>query len=206
MDITAAVEAVARHMGNEEATDPRGSISNILRRAKPPPPNLEKDERAAIKALKEDKNITILPADKGNATVIMDTLQYVEKVKNLLTEPVYEKVKKDPTQTTEKRVLKEIQEMERRKLIPKDLRKRLKPVASKSPKLYVLPKIHKPQVPLRPIVSCIGSPTYHLANYITSLISPLVGRTSSFIMNSQHFTESIMNIRTTYFRHEGEYY
>ena len=114
MDIAAAVETVTRHMGNEEATDLRGSICNILRRAKPPPPNLKKDEKAAIKALKEDTNITILPADKGTATVVMDTSQYVEKVNNLLMEPVYEKVKKDPTQATEKRVLKEIREMERK--------------------------------------------------------------------------------------------
>ena len=191
MDIAAAIEAVARRMVNEEAADLRGSVRNILKKAKLPPPNLQKDERAAIKALKEDKNITILPADKGNATVVMDTSQYVEKVKDLLTEPVYEKVKKDLTPATERRVLKEIWEMERRKLTPKDLGKRLKPVASK---LYGLPKIHKPQVPLRPIVSCIGSLTYHLAKYITSLISPLVGQTSSFIMNSQHFTESITDI------------
>ena len=91
-------------------------------------------------------------------------------------------------------MLKEIREMERRELISKDIGKRLKPVASKPPKLYGLPKIHKPQVPLRPIVSCIGSPTYHLTKYITSLIPPLVGQTSSFIMNSQPFTKSITDI------------
>lgn len=102
MDIVSAIEAVARSMVNEEAADLQGSVHNILRGAKPPPPNLKKDERATIKALKEDKNITVLPADKGNAAVVMDTSQYVEKVKDLLTEPVYEKVKKDPTPATEK--------------------------------------------------------------------------------------------------------
>ena len=31
------------------------------------------------------------------------------------------------------------------------------------PRLYGLPKIHKEDVPLRPIVSAIGSPTYNLS-------------------------------------------
>ena len=62
----------------------------------------------------------------------------------------------------------------------------LKPTASRPPKLYGLPKIHKPHVPLHPIISCIGFPTYHLSKYITSLISPLAGQTSSFIISRTH--------------------
>ena len=45
---------------------------------------------------------------------------------------------------------------------------RPKPAASRCPKLYGVSKIHKPEVPLRPIVSCIGSPIYQLAKHITS--------------------------------------
>ena len=43
------------------------------------------------------------------------------------------------------------------------------------------------------IVLCIGSPNYHLANTST-LISPLVGKTPSFIKNSQRFGEIAKNI------------
>ena len=50
-------------------------------------------------------------------------------------------------------------------------------------------EIHKPGVPLRPIVSCIGSPSYQLSKYITSLISPLAGGTDSHVKNSKHFVE-----------------
>ena len=55
------------------------------------------------------------------------------------------------------------------------------------PRIYRLPKIHKPQVPLRPIVSCIGAPSYKLSKYIASVISPLAGKTSSHVLNSKHF-------------------
>ena len=45
---------------------------------------IDKDERTALKTLRQDETITILPADKGNATVVMDTEEYKQKVKSLL--------------------------------------------------------------------------------------------------------------------------
>ena len=102
----------------------------------------------------------------------MNAGEYEEKVKNLLEDPVNKKVKRDPTATTERRVLKEVRELEKEELIPKKLGTQLKPSASVPPKLYGLPKIHKPEISLRPIVSSIGSPTYQLAKYVTTLITP----------------------------------
>ena len=67
-------------------------------------------------------------------------------------------MKKDLTPTNERRVLQEIRELEKKDLIPRNMAMRLKPSASKPPKLYGFPKIHKPQVPLHLIVSCINSP------------------------------------------------
>ena len=45
-----------------------------------PPFNLYKEERAALKTLRQDKNIIILQVDKGNVTVVMRTEQYKEKI------------------------------------------------------------------------------------------------------------------------------
>ena len=68
---------------------------------------------------------------------------------------------------------------------------RLRPSQSKPPRFYGLPKIHKPNTPLRPIVSAIGSPTYSLAKFVTTIISPLTGKTLSHVKNAKHFTEMI---------------
>ena len=194
MDIAASVEVTARTLDTEEASELRGSVCSILKRAKPPPPNLSNDERRALKTLKQDQDVVFLPADKGNITVVMDSVQYEEKIKNLLDDPVYLKVKRDPTAATERKVLKEIRRLEKEDLIPKKLGTTLKPSASTTPKLYGLTIIHKPEVPLRPIVSCIGSPTYQLAKHLTTLITSLNGQTPSFIMNSQHFVESVKHM------------
>jgi len=41
----------------------------------------------------------MLPANKGNTTVIMDTSDYKKKMKNLLSNKAYKKIDKEPTNT-----------------------------------------------------------------------------------------------------------
>ena len=45
------------------------------------------------------------------------------------------------------------------------------------PRFYGLPKIHKPGIPLRPIVSFVNSPTYAISGYLARILSPVVGNT-----------------------------
>ena len=45
---------------------------------------MSKGERQALGNLAKNKDIAILPADKGKATVIMDTEDYELKVKEML--------------------------------------------------------------------------------------------------------------------------
>ena len=58
----------------------------MLKSAKVPEQNVTKEERQAIKTLKKNKDIMILPADKGKSTVVMDTMDYEEKVINMLAD------------------------------------------------------------------------------------------------------------------------
>ena len=67
-------------------------------------------------------------------------------MKSLLGDPTYSKVKTDPTPATERKVLKEVRQLEQEGLIPSDLGRMLKPNASVPPKLYGLPKIHQPDI------------------------------------------------------------
>ncbi len=45
---------------------------------------LPKVERVALRTLKADRDIVIVPADKGRSTVILDRADYVQKAKVLL--------------------------------------------------------------------------------------------------------------------------
>ena len=69
----AAVESGARKLTPEDADDLRGRVRGILRRAKVPRSNLTKEQRTALKELRGLEDEVILPADKGNATVMMRT-------------------------------------------------------------------------------------------------------------------------------------
>jgi hypothetical protein len=54
-------------------------------------------ERTALRTLKDNTHLTILPADIGNATVILNTTDYKQKIASLLEDSAYKKLKKDPT-------------------------------------------------------------------------------------------------------------
>ena len=80
IDTIAAVEAGARQLKEEDTEDLRGRVCGILRHAKPPKDNLTKEQRRTLKELKDLEDEVILPADKGNATVVMRRKDYSTKI------------------------------------------------------------------------------------------------------------------------------
>ena len=75
--------------------------------------------------------------------------------------------------------------------ITSSLYDKLRSSARHLPLLYGLPKVHKSEVPLRPIVSFLHSPTYPLSKHLATILSPLVGNSPSHVQNSKAFTEFI---------------
>lgn len=58
-----------------------------------------KAERLAINTLKKDNTITIIPADKGRMTVVLDTDTYEEQMTTLLADSdMYKVLNKNPTE------------------------------------------------------------------------------------------------------------
>ena len=65
--------------------------------------NITKEEREAIKTLREDASRVVLTADKGVALVVMDKSQYVDKCMTLLDDTKVYKPGKDTTKKTSQR-------------------------------------------------------------------------------------------------------
>ena len=59
------------------------------------------------------------------------------------------------------------------------------------PRFHGLPKIHKPGIPLRPIVSLVNSPTYAISGHLARILSPVVGNTDYTVKNSCEFADFI---------------
>ncbi|XP_063924731.1 uncharacterized protein LOC135138683 [Zophobas morio] len=72
--------------------------------------------------------------------------------------------------------------------------KRRIPRNCKPPRMYGLPKIHKNNYRLRPIVSTLECPTYNTAQYLARILKEYTGKTSSHILNSSHFVQLISAI------------
>ncbi|XP_063390073.1 uncharacterized protein LOC134675675 [Cydia fagiglandana] len=188
-------EAITRNkVPSCDAEELRQDVAVILRKAKLPKSNTTAEERSALRDLKENEDILVLKADKGNATVVMNSTDYDSKIRHLLDDSlVYKPVSYNPTARVSRRIRAVIKD--NRELFEEDVFDRLyKPKIVLPPKLYGLPKVHKRNVPLRPIVSQISSPTYDLAKHVASVLQPLVGSMSSFVKDSRHFIDILKGI------------
>ena len=67
-----------------------------------------------------------------------------------------------------------------------NLYKRLHCNNSTPASFYGLPKIHKPERPLRPITSSIGSPRHAISKHLVSILSPLQ-KNNYTVKNSSDF-------------------
>ena len=80
-------------------------IASTLQSASLPDNNLTNDERPALKRLKTDKDIVILPADKGRVTVVMDRTDYHDKMNELVNDKqTSEELKRDPTPALQRKL------------------------------------------------------------------------------------------------------
>ena len=189
LDLIAPTEDAALEMPKVRADELRWKVRQALEKSKPPKPNISKTKRQALKSLQYDNSIIILPADKGNATVAMDRVEYSNKLADLIGNGGYCKVKKDPTLKTERKLSQILGK--NKDLIPQTKYRQLIQHYSTQPPIYGLPKIHKGGIPLRLIVSNRGSECYSLGRFLVEIISPLTGKYLSYVKNSSQFVERI---------------
>ena len=69
------------------------------------------------------------------------------------------------------------------------------PAGVSPPKFYGLPKIHKKNIPLRPMVSSIGSVAYGVAKVLAEIIKPLMGCSQHHVHNSQQLAEEMKEMK-----------
>ena len=102
-------------MEDDAAHDFRGRICGIIRRVMLPVDNLSKEHRKALKSLKEMEDVVVLPADKGNTTVLMNKKDYCMKIEGMLASDTYDTLKKDPIKTQERKICALLKSLEKRR-------------------------------------------------------------------------------------------
>ncbi|CAF1529479.1 unnamed protein product [Didymodactylos carnosus] len=107
-----------------------------------------------LRNLSKDKSIYITRADKGRAVVILDREDYVSKMNLIINDQsTFQLEDTDPTIKQEDRLIRKLGKLKETGFINEDEYKRCRPTGSQLARIYGLPKIHKRDFPLRPILS-----------------------------------------------------
>ncbi|BHF73733.1 hypothetical protein SprV_0401681600 [Sparganum proliferum] len=100
----------------------------------------------ALKKLRADTSIVVLPADKGRSTVVLDKTDYIRKANSLLDDrQAYLRCDGEPMRKLLTQLDKTLAEMQANKVISKSARLAVKPTDAAAPRFYGLPKVHKAQ-------------------------------------------------------------
>ena len=126
----------------------------------------------------------------------MDRQDYINKAKHLLHQPTYRAIPQDPTNTIKNKLINILKRVKNQTDLDVTY-KSIHPTGCVPPKFYGLPKIHKPDTPLRPTVSSCGSVTYGVAKELTKILKPLVGKSPHHINSTHDFVEQVKHIKLT---------
>ena len=97
--------------------------------------------------------------------------------------------------TSTRRLIKLLKNIKAEGGINEETYKRMYATGAGSPKLYGLPKIHKPDTPLRPIVSSTGTVSYNTAKELAKILKPLVGMSTHHLQNTKDFIQQLKDVR-----------
>ena len=157
-----------------------------------------------IRRLSRNNNITVLRQDKGKGVVLMNRSKYIEKCVSQLNSANFSKLNNDPTKSFERKVQDSLRKV--KDAIGEETYKKIYPSGSNPGKFYGTAKLHKlssddeknitniDKLPLRPIVSNIGTATYNTSKYLASLLAPL-GKSSFTVSSTKEFIDKVRGIQ-----------
>lgn len=150
--------------------------------------------------LKENKQIIVINADKGNKTIIMNRTEYESSMGKLVNDDTtYTEARRDPTNRIEKMVNELISTWCLNNKITDNEEAYLKTHNSVAPAIYGLGKLHKRKlgedIPMRPIVSTVQSPTYKISKMIANSLSQAMKQSTRHLKDSWQFAERIKTIK-----------
>ena len=167
--------------------------------------NFSSEEWKAMRSLADDRSIVIKKADKGSCVVVWDRYDYIlEAEKQLSDTNVYENPSNFSETTLQNLVENSNKIFKKLKSKGKISDKELKyftfeyKKASNPGKMYLLPKIHKrlANVPGRPVISCCGTPTEKVSEFLDSQLKSVMKSGESYIKDSGDFIEKLKNLKS----------
>ena len=189
------MEQTCLNLEPHNAEKVRAEIRGALRHAHNPRRNITKEETHILVELRKDHSRVILTADKGVALVVTDRADDNNKAQKLFEDRrTYREIKKDPTNKLKTKLVNLLKKTKTEGGISDQLYKKMYLTGAVAPKIYGLPKIHKRDIPLRPIVSSRSSINYEVAKELSRILRPLVGSFPYHIKNTGDFVQQLKGI------------
>ena len=118
--------------------------------------NLRKKEQLSLKSLKNDQSIIICKPYIGQRVAILDKLDYIAKMEKILSDKTaFMQVNKDDNVSNPEKIQNFLYQLKKNKNLDDTIYQKIRPRAASTPCLYGLPKLHKDNCPLRPILVLI---------------------------------------------------
>ena len=149
---------------------------------------LGRDHLRAIHELRRESDVVICRPDKGTGIVLLDRADYNSKMMEILNdtskfECLGSCEEHDRTEQIEKALQAFLLRQQKAGKIGEAVYNRIRPCGSVRPRMYGLPKIHKPEpIPLRPILSMVGSAHHELARWLTEILQPVLEHYSEHVI------------------------
>ena len=156
------------YKNHRSTTEPNHTLSDVKR----------------LKELGNDPDIIVKRSDKCKGLVILSKSDYIQKAEKITDD--YEIVTANPTPKLEAKTKMLIKTTLANK-VPDKIVKSVLPTGSRTAELYGLPKTHKPDAPLRPIVSACGDPLDKLTWLLERIITQLLAFVPAHLTNTDDY-------------------
>ena len=154
----------------------------------------------AIRELKKNRDLVITRPDKGSGVVLLKRSDYLAKMRTILSnEKKFIELgtmeENDNTLQQERALQAFLLRAHKAGHLTREVYERIRPSGTNRPRMYGVPKVHKPEVPLRPILSMSNAPQHAMAKWLMEILNPVVNKfaehtirdTFEFCDNIEHF-------------------
>jgi hypothetical protein len=180
LNIVADIESAIKKVPFQERDEIRQECSKVLKAEIKNEKSID-DHRRTIKNLKE-KDVYYLKADKSNSIVAIDVSDYNQRMIDLITEGPYDEINNNPLNRMTNSVKSTLNFIKSKFKTTFDAKFTVS--NPKIPRLYGLPKTHKPGNKMRPIVSNNDAPTEKIAKWINERFEELPTPIGLYVNNT----------------------
>ena len=155
-----------------------------------------------LQSLAKRDDLVICRPDKGRGVVLLDRDDYDNKMNNILSDdtkfrevgpPEFNMIYK-----TEDKTNRNLKKLKDDALLTEQTYRSLYCTGSSFGILYGLPKVHKDNVPLRPILAAYNSPSFSISKFFVPLLNDLA-KNEYTLLNSAQFIPEILQQNSKHF-------